>query len=494
MEKSYIAIDLKSFYASVECIQRKLDPLNVNLVVADKSRTNKTICLAVSPALKSFDIPGRPRLFEVEQRVKAINNTRKKYILGYRIKKYSCNRNEIINNKAIGLDYIVARPRMKLYERISAKIYGIYLDYVAPEDIHMYSIDEAFIDATPYLKLYHCSAEELGERIILDVFRKTGITATVGVGTNLYLAKVAMDILAKHMTPTKNGIKIASLNEISYRDQLWDHEPITDFWRIGKGYARRLNDMDIHTMGEVAACSLGTLDCPYNKQKLYKEFGINAEILIDHAWGFENLTIKDINQYQPKNHCLCVGQLLMEPYNYYDSLTIITEMSEELALRLTSLNLTTDLIGLSIHYDAKTLNYIDEITETEVDRFGRVRPKSVKGRIKLTYPTNIISSIRKNLLKLFNEIVDSDYLIRRITITAIHVKNAKSKHTYSEQGSLFAGFSKEDTYKLTKQSNLQTTMMNIKSKYGKNALIKGIDLKDKAMTIRRNKQIGGHLS
>lgn len=468
MEKSYIAIDLKSFYASVECIQRKLDPLNVNLVVADKSRTNKTICLAVSPALKSFDIPGRPRLFEVEQRVKAINNTRKKYILGHRIKKYSCNRNEIINNKAIGLDYIVARPRMKLYERISAKIYGIYLDYVAPEDIHMYSIDEAFIDATPYLKLYHCSAEELGERMILDVFRKAGITATVGVGTNLYLAKVAMDILAKHITPTKNGIKIASLNEISYRDQLWDHKPITDFWRIGKGYARRLNDMDIHTMGEVAACSLGTLDCPYNKQKLYKEFGINAEILIDHAWGFENLTIKNINQYQPKNHCLCVGQLLMEPYNYYDSLTIITEMSEELALRLTSSNLTTDLIGLSIHYDAKTLNYIDDIIETEVDRFGRVRPKSVKGRIKLTYPTNIISSIRKDLLKLFNEIVDSDYLIRRITITAIHVKNAKSKYTYSEQGSLFAGFSKEDTYKITKQSNLQTTMMNIKSKYGKN--------------------------
>lgn len=383
---------------------------------------------------------------------------------------------------------------MKLYERISAKIYGIYLDYVAPEDIHMYSIDEAFIDATPYLKLYHCSAEELGERIILDVFRKTGITATVGVGTNLYLAKVAMDILAKHMTPTKNGIKIASLNEISYRDQLWDHEPITDFWRIGKGYARRLNDMDIHTMGEVAACSLGTLDCPYNKQKLYEEFGINAEILIDHAWGFENLTIKDINQYQPKNHCLCVGQLLMEPYNYYDSLTIITEMSEELALRLTSLNLTTDLIGLSIHYDAKTLNYIDDIIETEVDRFGRVRPKSAKGRIKLTYPTNIILSIRKNLLKLFNEIVDSDYLIRRITITAIHVKNAKSKYTYSEQGSLFTGFSKGDTYKFTKQSNLQATMMNIKSKYGKNALIKGIDLKDKAMTIRRNKQIGGHLS
>ena len=487
-----MAIDLKSFYASVECRQRNLDPLNTNLVVADKSRTNKTICLAVSPSLKSFGISGRPRLFEVEQAVEKYNNNRKKHILGHRIKNYSVKRSEIIKNQALGLDYIIAKPRMKLYEKVSAKIYGIYLDYVSPDDIHVYSIDEAFIDLTPYLKLYGCTAEELSEKIIVDVYNQTGITATVGLGTNLYLAKVAMDIKAKHIKPTQNGIKIASLDEISYREQLWDYQPITDFWRVGKGYARRLDKLNIHTMGEIASCSLGTLSERYNKTLLYREFGINAEILIDHAWGFEDLTIKDIKNYHPKNRCLCVGQLLNQPYNYSDSLTIISEMSEELALRLSKAKVVTDLIALNIQYDGKTLQYVSDVPDVEVDHYGKLRPKSVKGRITIMQPTNLIKSIRKCISKLFKEIVDSDYLIRRITLTALHVSKATTQQTFSEQGNLFYGFRSDNQDAVQKQSALQSVTLELKSRFGKNVLIKGIDLKEKAMTIARNQQIGGH--
>ena len=288
MGKVYMAIDLKSFYASVECREQKLDPLDINLVVADETRTDKTICLAVSPALKSFGVSGRPRLFEVKQRVNQLNNKRKSRVLGHRFRAGSCSRKQLLNNKALEIGFRIAKPRMKLYEEVSAYIYGIYLRYIAAEDIHVYSIDEAFIDVTPYLKLYNCEPVpvELADRIISDVYQETGITATVGIGTNLYLAKVAMDIVAKHMTLTKVGFKVVELNEYTYREQLWDHQPIIDFWRVGKGYARRLDRLDIYTMGEIAACSLGTLSDRYNKALLYREFGINAEILIDHAWGF----------------------------------------------------------------------------------------------------------------------------------------------------------------------------------------------------------------
>ena len=487
-----MAIDLKSFYASVECRERKLDPLDINLVVADESRTDKTICLAVSPALKSFGVPGRPRLFEVKHWINQLNNERRGRILGYRFRCGSCSRKELINNKALEIGFRIARPRMKLYEEVSAYIYSIYLRYIAAEDIHVYSIDEAFIDVTPYLNLYNCEPVELADRIISDVYRETGITATVGIGTNLYLAKVAMDIVAKHMTPTKVGFKVAELNERTYREQLWDYQPITDFWRVGKGYARRLDKLDIHTMGEIAACSLGTLSDRYNKALLYREFGINAEILIDHAWGFEDLTIKDINDYRPKNHCLTVGQLLNEPYNYNNGLMIIKEMSQELALKLLNTKQVTNELSLSIHYDCKTFNYVDNVEETEVDRFGRVRPKSVRGHIDLMRYSNLEQDIRERLLRLFNEIVDSDYLLRRITITAHNLKNCQDTIVNYEQGNLFCDFSNENG--LDRQQILQETTLKIQERFGKNAIFKGLDLKDKAMTLRRNKQIGGHLA
>ena len=342
------------------------------------------------------------------------------------------------------------------------------------------------------MNLYNCEPVELADRIISDVYRETGITATVGIGTNLYLAKVAMDIVAKHMTPTKVGFKVAELNERTYREQLWDYQPITDFWRVGKGYARRLDKLDIHTMGEIAACSLGTLSDHYNKALLYREFGINAEILIDHAWGFEDLTIKDINAYRPKNHCLTVGQLLNEPYNYSDGLMIIKEMSQELALKLLNTKQVTNELSLSIHYDCKTFNYVDDVEETEVDRFGRVRPKSVRGRIGLSRYSNLEQDIRKQLLRLFNEIVDLDYLLRRITITAHNLKNFQDTIVNYEQGNLFCDFSNEDG--LDRQQALQETTLKIQERFGKNAIFKGLDLKDKAMTLRRNKQIGGHLA
>lgn len=492
MNKQYMAIDLKSFYASVECRERKLDPLDTNLVVADESRTDKTICLAVSPALKDFGISSRPRLFEVKRAVSQLNYERQKLVLGHHLRCGSCSRRELINNLALEVDFRIARPRMKLYEQVSAYIYSIYLRYIAAEDIHVYSIDEALIDLTPYLRFYHCRPEELSDRIISDVYHETGITATVGIGTNLYLAKVAMDIMAKHMTPTKAGFKVATLNERTYREQLWDHHPITDFWRVGKGYARKLDRLNIHTMGEIAACSLGTLSDRYNKALLYRVFGIRAEILIDHAWGFENLTIRDINNYQPKNHCLTVGQLLSEPYSYSEGLMIIKEMSQELALKLLSIGQTTNELSLSIRYDCKTFNYVDDVEETEVDRFGRIRPRSVRGHISLQRYSNLEQELKGQLLRLFNDIVDSTYLLRRITITAHHLNDCQGQIVNYEQGNLFFNFSNQDG--LAKQQALQETMLNIQKRFGKNAIFKGLDLKDKAMTLRRNRQIGGHLA
>lgn len=492
LKRIYLAIDLKSFYASVECHQRGLDPLDTNLIVADESRTDKTICLAVFPALKSWGIPGRPRLFEVKQFAQRFNNERRKKILGHHFGGSSTSRTALLNNQALKLEYVIAKPQMKLYEKISAKIYGVYLKYIAAEDIHVYSIDEAFIDITSYLTLYHCKASDLAEKIIADIYQETGITATVGIGTNLYLAKVAMDIVAKHMSPTKSGIKIAKLDEKHYRQLLWNHQPITDFWRVGKGYAKRLAKLGIHTMGEVAACSVGSLSDKYNKGLLYREFGVNAEILIDHAWGFEDLTIADINNYHPKNHCLCVGQLLNEPYSYSEGLMIIKEMSQELALKLATTYQITDQVTLSIHYDSKTLNFVDNIDEIEIDRFGRIRPKSVHGRIRLKQYTNLENELKEKLLYLFNEIVEPKYLLRRVTLTAQHLKDCHEKVLNYEQGNLFCDFQDDET--LAKQMTLQQTTLAIQERFGKNALFRGTDLQDKAMTLRRNQQIGGHLA
>lgn len=493
-----MAIDLKSFYASVECIDRGLDPLNTNLVVADESRSDKTICLAVSPALKSFGVCSRPRLFQVKQKVDDFNYQRKRQVLGHRLARYSTKRDEVENNQAIGLDYIIARPRMKYYEQMSAKIYGIYLRYIAPEDIHIYSIDEAFIDVTPYLKTYDCSPRELAEKIISDVYHETGLTATVGIGTNLYLAKVAMDILAKHMTPTKHGIKIAELNGMKYRKLLWDHQPITDFWRVGRGYAKRLDKLGLHTMGEIAACSVNklSLDDKYNAELLYQEFGKYAEILIDHAWGYEPLTIQDIKEYQPKQHCLCVGQLLMKPYTFAQSQLIISEMSDELALKLAKTHQMAQELSLSIHYDEKTFEIVHEVDECEIDRFGRERPKSVRKRIKLPHPTNVSSVIRQHLQKLFNTYVDPRYLVRRVTVNAEDVVDENVGQTLQvcEQTDLFMPVKVADSYNEQREINRQNAILNIKDRFGNNAIYKAMDIQEDSMTLRRNQQIGGHLA
>lgn len=493
-KRTYIAIDLKSFYASVECIARGLDPLTSNLVVADKSRTNKTICLAVSPALKSFGVPGRPRLFQVEQRVKNFNQKRQRHLVGRKFKHYSINRREIEQNKAMGLSYEIARPRMKYYEQVSAQIYGIYLRYIAPEDIHVYSIDEAFIDATPYLKTYNCTAHELAEKMISEVYHETGLTATVGIGTNLYLAKVAMDILAKHMQPTKHGIKIASLNGLKYRQLLWDHQPLTDFWRIGRGYQKRLQRLGLHTMGEIAACSEGKLSDQYNEELLYREFGKNAEILIDHAWGYEPLTIQDIKQYQPRQHCLCVGQLLEKPYPYNKGLMIINEMSEELALKLTQTKQKAQRLSISIHYDEQTLSILPEVDELELDRFGRTRPKSVRNTAKLPHATNSITLIKQTLRQLFNDCVNSAYLLRRITLTAEDILSNEVAEDYLEyeQTNLFE--KPHIDFDESREIKRQDTVLKIKERFGNNAVFRAVDLEEGAMTLRRNQQIGGHLA
>ena len=498
--KSYIAIDLKSFYASVECIARNYDPLHTNLVVADESRTDKTICLAVSPALKSFGICSRPRLFQVKQKVDDFNYRRKRQMVGHRLKDYSIDRKEVHANPAIGLDYVIARPRMKYYEEVSAQIYGIYLRYIAPEDVYVYSIDEAFIDVTPYLKVYNCTARELAEKIIDDVYHETGLTATVGIGTNLYLAKVAMDILAKHMTPTKHGVKIAELNGMQYRKLLWNHEPITDFWRVGKGYARRLDKLGIHTMGEIAACSANQLKLndQYNDELLYRTFGKAAEVLIDHAWGYEPLTIQDIKAYEPKQHCLCVGQLLMKPYTFAQSQVILSEMSDEIALKLAGTHQLAQELNLSIHYDEKTFGLVSNVYEVEIDRFGRKRPHSIRKSVELPHPTNANSVIRKALQQLFDDYVNPRYLIRRITITAEEVIDEMAADDFQEyeQTDLFLQDQPQEKSKDDEQREMdcQNAILTIKDRFGQNAIYKAMDLQEISMTRRRNLQIGGHLA
>lgn len=352
-DRTYIAIDLKSFYASVECVERNLDPLKTNLIVADTSRTDKTICLAVSPSLKSFGIPSRPRLFEVIQRVKKINDDRLKDAPMHKFTGNSVFYNELKSNPQLKLSYIAAVPRMALYIEYSTKIYETYLEFVSEKDIHVYSIDEVFIDVTEYLNYYNTDAHTLARSMIQAVLRKTGITATASIGTNLYLAKVAMDIVAKHMPADKNGVRIAELNELSYRKILWHHTPLTDFWRVGKGYAKRLHDLGLYTMGDIALCSKGNVDSKYNEDMLYKEFGINAELLIDHAWGYESCTMADIKKYKPNNNSMSIGQVLHKPYLYEAGLIIVKEMAEELALSLFAKKYVTQNVSLAIGYDRK---------------------------------------------------------------------------------------------------------------------------------------------
>ena len=487
----YVAIDLKSFYASVECVEHGFDPLTTNLVVADESRTEKTICLAVSPSLKAYGIPGRARLFEVVQKVKEINKERARKCHGHFIKDSYIDQ-EVQKDDRVALNYFVATPRMSLYMKYSNKIYSIYLKYVSKEDIHVYSIDEVFIDVTSYLNVYKFSAEELAMKMIRDILNETGITATCGIGTNLYLAKVAMDIIAKHAKPDENGVRMAKLDERSYRYQLWDHTPMTDFWRIGGGISARLEKLGCKCLGDVARLSLE------NEDKLYKEFGINAELIIDHAWGYESATIADIKAYVPMNNSLQSGQVLKEPYSFDKARLIIKEMSDLLALDLVEKELVADQIVLSVGYDISSVEgYKGEIV---FDYYGRSVPKMAHGSINLGEFCSSSEIITLATLSLFDRIVDRNLKVRRVYIVANHLKPEElleNKETVV-QTSLFEDAEKSEVaYKkhkedLTKEKNMQKAIIEIHNKYGKNALIKANSLEEGATTVERNSQVGGH--
>lgn len=494
----YIAIDLKSYYASVECVDRGLDPLTTNLVVADQSRTSKTICLAVSPALKALGVSGRPRLFEVETKISLLNNVRlaslgKNEFSG---KSYSSLKLEADPN--LKIDYIVAVPRMARYLKLSSEIYKIYLKYVAPEDMHVYSIDEIFIDVTDYLQLYGVSAHELALTIIQDVLATTGITATAGIGTNLYLCKVAMDIIAKHMPADKNGVRIASLDEFSYRRLLWSHTPITDFWRIGSGYAKRLEKYQLFTMGDIARCSLGSKQDFYNADLLYKLFGVNAEFLIDHAWGYEPCTIENIKNYVPKNNCLCFGQVLDVPYTYEKGMLIVKEMVDLLLLDLTAKKLVTNQLTLTVGYDIENLkdpyravNYTGEV---HIDHYGRRVPKHAHGTIYLEGYFSSAKATRVKIMELYVRILDPKLLIRRVSIAANNVISEYKAACRIEEIDLFADLEKETKRELDQQKErrLQQTLVELQKRYGRNIVLKGMNLEEGAKTIERNGIIGGH--
>lgn len=497
MDRSYIAIDLKSFYASVECVERKLDPMGVNLVVADESRTEKTICLAVSPALKAHGVPGRPRLFEVVQKVRNVNSERKSKAPNKSFTGRSFYEIELSSDPALALDFLVAPPRMALYIAYSTRIFNIYQQFVAAEDIHVYSIDEVFMDVTGYLNMYKMTARELAAKIIKEVFRQTGITATVGIGTNLYLCKVAMDIVAKHVPPDADGVRIAELDEMSYRRLLWTHRPLTDFWRIGQGYRKKLETYGMYTMGDVARCSLR------NEELLYQLFGVNAELLIDHAWGFEPCTIADIKSYKPRENSLSIGQVLKCPYTHEKGKLIVREMADELSLELVDKRLKTNQIVLTVVYDVENLtdperrkNYHGEIT---FDHYGRQTPKAAHGSINLKGYTSSTRQMTDAAAELYDRIVDKDLLVRKLYIVANHVvAEEKIPQGKAEQLDLFTDYEAErekraaEEAELKKEQNVQEAILSIHKKFGKNALVKGMNLSEGATSIERNGQIGGH--
>lgn len=503
MEKAYIAIDLKSFYASVECVDRGLDPLTTHLVVADPGRTEKTICLAVTPALKGCGISGRARLFEVVQQVKRVNAGRLERAPGRQFTGKSAQEEELRRNPALALDYIVAPPRMAHYMAYSTRIFHIYCRFVAPEDIHVYSVDEVFVDATPYLKTYQCTAHELALRMIKAVLRETGITATAGIGTNLYLSKVAMDIVAKKMPADEDGVRIAELNEQTYRETLWDHTPITDFWRIGRGYARRLEAIGLRTMGDVACCSLGPPHCAYGPEKLFKVFGINAELLIDHAWGVESCTIADIKAYQPQDHSLSSGQVLQTPYESEKARIVVQEMADALALELLDRRLVTDQMALVVGYDVENLNdplrravCADQI---ETDHYGRRSPRPAHGSIRLPRATSSAHLIAQAVVTLFDRIVHPQLLVRRMYVIANHItaeEKAASPHT--EQLDLFTDYAAQEAIRaredaaLAREKKRLQAVIAIKKKFGKNAILRGMNFQEGATARERNAQIGGH--
>jgi len=503
-KRIYMAIDLKSFYASVECIERGLDPLTTNLVVADASRTEKTICLAVSPSLKTFGISGRARLFEVVQSVREENAKRVKYAPSRTFKGASFHAEELAQSPDLAIDYIAAPPRMALYMAYSTRIYNVYLKYVAPEDIHVYSIDEVFMDVTNYLKLADLSPRAFAKMIIKDVFDTVGITATSGIGTNLYLCKIAMDIVAKHIPADRDGVRIAEIDEMSYRELLWTHKPITDFWRVGKGYAKKLEKHQLYTMGDIARCSLGDENAYHNEDLLYKLFGVNAELLIDHAWGWEPCTLKDVKAYKPACKSTGAGQVLHHPYPNDQARIIVKEMTDLLVLDLVDKGLVTDQMVLTVGYDISNLA-IPEILkaydgDVKTDYYGRQVPKHAHGTANLKQMTSSTKHIMEAVMKLFDEIVNPNLLVRRVNIVANHIVDEETakKQVPFEQLSFFTNDEMEKAHEegtaitLEKEKSLQHAMLNIKKKYGKNAILKGTNLKDGATTKERNCQIGGH--
>lgn len=503
-QHTYIAIDLKSFYASVECVERKLNPLTTNLVVADAERTEKTICLAVSPSLKAYGIPGRARLFEVVQKVKEVNARRRSIAPGRRFTGASYDAPELEKHPELEASYIIACPRMAFYIEYSTLIYDIYLKYIAPEDMHVYSIDEVFMDVTGYLGTYRMSAKELATKIVGEIFETTGITATAGIGTNLYLCKVAMDIVAKHVTPDEKGVRIAWLDEMEYRKLLWDHRPLTDFWRVGRGYQKRLEEAGLFTMGDIARCSLGSDRDYYNEELLYKMFGINAELLIDHAWGYEPVTMDLIKAYKPESSSVGSGQVLQCPYDFAKARLIVKEMTDLLVLDLVEKKLVTDQMVLTVGYDRESLadpairsRYKGEVT---TDHYGRKVPKHAHGSVNLSRQTSSTQIIMDAVMELYDRIVDPDLLVRRVTVAANRVIDEEKavKEEHFEQMDLFTDYgalekqNKEQEEKLARERKLQEAMLSVKKKYGKNAMLKGMNLQDGAMTIERNNQIGGH--
>ena len=502
-EKCYICCDLKSFYASVECVERGLDPMTTNMVVADQRRTEKTICLAVSPTLKAYGIPGRARLFEVVQRVKEINTQRKRKSPGRQLTGASWNDPEVRQNPALALDYLVAPPRMAHYIDWSTKIYEVYLKYAAPEDIHIYSIDEVFIDVTNYLGTFHMTGRELARTIILDILETTGITAAAGLGTNLYLAKVAMDIEAKHV-PADCGVRIAELDEMSYRQALWTHRPLTDFWRVGKGYASKLEAHGLYTMGDIARCSIGKPADFHNEELLYRLFGVNAELLIDHAWGWEPCTIADVKAYQPENKSIVSGQVLPCPYDFEKARLVVREMADALALDLVDKRLVTDQLVLTVGYDMENLTgprrSRDYHGPVSTDRYGRIIPKHAHGTANLERCTSSGEDLLRAVTALYDRIVSRHLLIRRLSLSAGRLLDEAvvPRQEQPEQMDLFTDYAAreaqraEDAAAHARERRLQETMLDIKKKYGKNAILKGMSLEEGATAKSRNGQIGGH--
>lgn len=498
--RTYIEIDLKSFYASVECVERGLDPLSTNLVVADAGRTEKTICLAVSPSLKAYGIPGRARLFEVVQKVKQVNAGRQQRAPGRKLIGESSSDIELKTHPELAVAYEVAVPRMAYYIEYSTRIYNIYLKYVAPEDIHVYSIDEVLMDVTSYLDTYEMTAHELAMAMIRDVLRETGITATAGIGTNLYLCKIAMDIVAKHVAPDKDGVRIAELNEMSYRQQLWSHRPLTDFWRVGRGYAKKLEQQGMYTMGDVARCSV------QDEELLYRMFGVNAELLIDHAWGWEPCTMDLIKAYKPETNSFSSGQVLHSPYSFEKARLVVHEMADAVALDLVEKGMVTDQMVLTVGYDIECLTN-PEISrkykgEVITDGYGRRIPKHANGTVNFERQTSSARVISEGILDLYDKIVNKDLLIRRLTLTTNRVEEeqdaARKQADTFEQLELFTDYATLEKHRkaeeeiLARERKMQEAMLDIKKKFGRNAILKGMNLQEGATAMDRNNQIGGH--